>query len=170
MGDRKFTKKKPGLKLSVTPERRKLAIIVALLTMGGVALDSDLLKVFSTDDSATAASQESDQFSELETMLAEFGTDAETPDKNSAAENHAVATEQSSTLLIPSVDTPVEVPASHISLPQQTDDTSTDALAFDSPSPSEFSASSGYGVDSPRPDHGASVTGIRFTGNIQPIQ
>ena len=170
MGERKFTKKRPVLKLSVTPERRKLAIIVALLTLGGVALDSDLLNIFSTDDSAAAASQKSDQFSELESMLAEFGTDAETPDTSSAAENQTVAAEQSSPLLIPSVDTPAEVPASHVSFPQQTYDTSTDAQPDDSPSASGFSGSGGYGFASPRPDHRASVTGIRFTGNIQPIQ
>jgi hypothetical protein len=66
MGEPKFTKKKPGVKLSVPPERRKLAIIVAALTIGGGALDSELLGIFSCDDSATEAGQECDAFSELE--------------------------------------------------------------------------------------------------------
>jgi hypothetical protein len=173
MGERKFTNKKPRVTLSVTPERRKLAIIVALLTMGGVALDSELLNIFSADDSATAASQESDEFSELESMLAELDTDPEasnTPQTNPAAETQALAAEELSPLLIPSVDTPTEVPASHVSFPQQAYGTSTEAQPDDSPSSARFPGSSGYGFDSPRPDHRASVTGIRFTGNIQPIQ
>ncbi len=173
MGEPKFTKKKPGVKLSVAPERRKLAIIVAALTIGGGALDSELLGIFSSDDSATEAGQESDAFSELESMLAELGSDAETPNtpqSDPAGRTHAVATNELSPLLIPHGNTPTEIPASNVSFPQQSYSESTHAQPEDSVLPSDFPGGGGYGSNSPRPDHRASVTGIRFTGNILPIQ
>jgi hypothetical protein len=173
MGERKFTKKKPRVKLSVAPERRKLAIIVAALTIGAVALDSELLGIFSSDDSATEASQESDAFSELESMLAELDSDAETPNtpqSDPAGGPHAVATDELTPLLIPHADTPTKISASNVSFPQQLYSETAHAQPDNSVSPSEFPGGGRYGSNSPRPEHRASVTGIRFTGKIQPIQ
>ncbi|MDG1895390.1 MAG: hypothetical protein P8J37_10810 [Fuerstiella sp.] len=170
MGERKFKNKKTRVTVSVTPERRKLAIIVAVLTLFGIVLESDPLNVFSTDDSLNDVSQESDEFSDLESMLAEFSGDAATPDTQQpqadpSRETHAIAAVESSSLLIPSTETPTEVPDSNVSFSQS----SEFRTAVDAP-PSSLTGGREYGFSSAHTNRPASVTGVRFTGSIQPIQ
>ncbi|MCP4509563.1 MAG: hypothetical protein GY826_24570 [Fuerstiella sp.] len=173
MGVRKVTKKKPGPKPSVTPERRRLAIVVAILTMGGVVLDMDVLSIFSSSDSNQPDSHEPNEFSELESMLADFGSDAAAPNAQRTeptVRTQPVALEEPSPLLVPTMDMATEIPVRNVSLPQPPDTEVSGVHPDDTLLPSRFPGTSPYGSGSPLPGHRASVTGIRFTGNIQPIQ
>ncbi|MCP4782050.1 MAG: hypothetical protein GY903_19090 [Fuerstiella sp.] len=173
MGERNFTKKKPGIKLTVTPVRRKLAVVVVLLTIGTLVFESEVLHVFSPDGSVEDGKQAADPFSDIESILAEFGDDEETPNaagSESGGSSQLAAADESFPLLIPSDDTATEVPARTVSFPGQSSAKTTTGRAEYGRPQSTFPASETYGFHSDRSDHPPAATGIRFTGGIQPIQ
>ncbi|HIE98276.1 MAG TPA: hypothetical protein EYG03_23260 [Planctomycetes bacterium] len=173
MGERKFKKNKPELKLSVAPGRRKLAIAVVLLTIGAVTFESELLQIFAPADSVAEGRQGSDEFSDLESILAEFGDDdasPNTPRSESEMSSQPTVADDSLPLLIPSEDAATEDPARMVSFAQESSSEKPDVHTDHGQSQSMFPAGGGYGFQSTRSDHPPAATGIRFTGHIQPIQ
>lgn len=159
MSERKSKKAKPRLTLSAEPQRRKLACVVVVLTIGAVAFESDLLSILNPAGSVENDGQGTDDFSELDSMLAEFSDPDDQRDTlRSQRESDAqLADSQETTpLLIPTFDTATEVPARSVSFPQQ--------------SSSGSSSTRPYGRHSAYSDRNPAATGIRFTGGIQPIQ
>ena len=173
MAGRNFTKKKPGITLSITPARRKLAIVAVVLTAGAVALESEVLDVVNPAGSTEKGGQPSDEFSELESILSEFGSDEDspnTPQSESEVNTQLAAADESVPLLIPSVDEAKEIPARSVSFPRHSSSAKAGVQTGHSPSPSTFPGSGAHSFHSTRSDRPRVATGIRFTGDIQPIQ
>ncbi len=172
MGERNFTKKKPGITLTVTPVRRKLAVAVVVLTIGTVAFESEVLDVFSSAGSVADGNQPSDPFSDLELILEEFGDDEESPSAprtESEVGTQSAAADDTFPMLIPSADAPTAVSARPVSFPRQLKETSGVQTDHGQP-PSALRGSGAYSFHATNSDQSAAATGIRFTGDIQPNQ
>ena len=174
MAKRKLTKEKPGITLSVTPVRRKLAMGAVLITIVAVTLESEFLQVLNPGGSIEEGGQQHDDLSDLESILTEFGDDEESPDtpgSKSKVSTQLTTADESFPLLIPSVDEVAEVPARSVSFPRQSPSERPGMPTGHGQSPSTVPGGGGgaYSFHSTRSDHPPAATGIRFTGDIQPI-